>query len=156
MCFTERPPIILHEMRSSISHLVDLFRGSFARFSNCFCRRATNARGGGKHRYRCPLKDKRYLRAIRKPIRIRPEFDGGIRAHFTFPSKRNLKLLPRKRARELSISRHWSPGCGASFFEMALNGRNLLTTKRFTTDTHPELHSTQYIISVCYNCNYVW
>lgn len=105
-------------------------------------------RGGGKHRYRCPLKDKRYLRAIREPIRIRPEFDGGIRAHFTFLSKRNLKFLPRKRARKLSISRHWSSGRGASFFEMALNGRDLLTTKRFTTDTRPELHSTQCVISV--------
>lgn len=100
-------------------------------------------RGGGKHRYRCPLKDKRYLRAIREPIRIRLEFDGGIRAHFTFPSKRNPKFLPRKRARKkLSISRHWSSGRGASFFGMALNGRELLTTKRFTADTHPESRST--------------
>lgn len=102
--------------------------------------------GEGKHRYRCPLKDKRYLRAIREPIRIRPEFDGGIRVHFTFPSERNPKFLPvEESARKLSISRHSSSGRGASFFAMALNGRDLLTTKRFTTDTHPELHSAQSV-----------
>lgn len=128
-------PMILHEMRSSTSQRVDLF-GSFARFSNCFCQGATNAR----RQTQISMSLKRQT-VSSSDKRANPEFDGGIRAHFT--SKRNLKFLLRKRARKLSISRHWSSSRGASFFEMALNGRDLLTTKRFTTDTHPELHSAR-------------
>lgn len=99
---------------------ISLLRNLFARFSNCLYQRATNARREGKHRYLdVPWKTNDIFVAIREPIRIRPEFDGRIRAHFVFLAKCNSRFPTRRSREKLSISGHWSPGRGASFFEMA-------------------------------------
>lgn len=114
-------------------HLIDL-SSTFARFSNCLYQRATNARREGKHRYLdVSWKTNDIFVPIREPIRTRPEFDGGIRAHF-FLAKCNPKFPTKRSWKKLSISRHELPI--ASFFKMALNARKLLTVKRFATTVH--------------------